>query len=628
MPSGRLGFWLIVVTLANLACQDSASDPGQNGSPPGFAPVFGDEGILTYSLAVSAEDTARLAATATQEIYVPAQLIVAGETVGVVGLRYKGSEGTLFNCFENGVQICPKVSFKIKFDHSDPQLRFRGLKRLNFHAMGDDPSLMHERLNYELFKAMGIVTPRTGYAEILLNGVLQGVFVVVENIDGRFAEEHFQEEGNIYKEVWPSHTNAEDFQAALETNEDKPDHSRILAFAQALLGTPPASRPAVLDAWVGLDYLLRYLAVDESITNFDGVRAFYCEQQGGSCSNHNYYWFASASRNRFWLIPWDVGDSLLLRDPFGGVPPWHQPGQNCDAAIPVEDFFLQPPGCDVVLRGLAATGTAAYRAAVQQFLTVFDVAALSQRLRTFAAQLAPAVAQDPFGPSPAAWRAAVAGLERDLEALRERTAANLGGVTVAPFGLAAPGLTDFETTTPLAAMIALSSETNPQSGGTHRLVRGGAIAGGQDVRFDFELANEIHGERAYSQWGVVRLPLALPSVALPGLVRVRLKVRADNVRALRIELDSAAYPNPEEAVRYGWRAIVGQGTSELVLELGAASLPEGAAGAALALPDVLSAVNGLLLAPEARGLDGSGVLPYGKNDVGFVEVDDIVFEAQ
>ena len=90
----------------------------------GKASVLGGGGVLTYAFTVDPADLDLLVDTATQERYVPAELTVSGEPVGTVGLRYKGDAGTLNPCFENGVQVCPKVSFKAKFDHVDPARKF------------------------------------------------------------------------------------------------------------------------------------------------------------------------------------------------------------------------------------------------------------------------------------------------------------------------------------------------------------------------------------------------------------------------------------------------------------------------------------------------------------------------
>ena len=211
----------------------------------GNASVLGGGGVLTYAFTVDPADLDQLAATATQELYVPADLTVSGMPVGTVGLRYKGAAGTLDPCFDNGGQVCPKVSFKAKFDSTDPGRRFGDLKRLNFHAMLDEPSLMHERLNAYLFTKMEIVAPRVSHGSLTINGQPQGLFAVVEDIDGRFTEDRWRGagNGNLYKDAWPVGLEPDDYLGALETNQTMPDHTRMVAFAQALMTASPADAP-------------------------------------------------------------------------------------------------------------------------------------------------------------------------------------------------------------------------------------------------------------------------------------------------------------------------------------------------------------------------------------------------
>ena len=53
-------------------------------------------------------------------------------------------------------KTCVKLSMKVKINHTDDDLKFHGLKKLQFHAMNTDASLMRERLSYYLFREMGI----------------------------------------------------------------------------------------------------------------------------------------------------------------------------------------------------------------------------------------------------------------------------------------------------------------------------------------------------------------------------------------------------------------------------------------------------------------------------------------
>src|SRR5690606_19200995 len=131
-----------------------------------------------------AQTWADLQANAQDEQYVEAQVSFEGTLYGNVGLRFKGSYGSLYGCYnEQGVLICPRLSMKVKFDESVEDQRFHGLRRLNFNAYRHDDSRMKEKLTYELFRAFDVVAPRASWAVVRVNGESLGLFGMVEQLD-------------------------------------------------------------------------------------------------------------------------------------------------------------------------------------------------------------------------------------------------------------------------------------------------------------------------------------------------------------------------------------------------------------------------------------------------------------
>jgi spore coat protein CotH len=154
--------------------------------------------------------------------------------------------------------------------------------------------MMREQLGYGLYREMGVAAPRTAYARVVINGQLEGLFLAVEQIDGRFTRSRFSDEGgegNLYKEIWPLYDDAAQYRSALESNKGSETNvDKILAFAAQIRTDPGAAT-----AWVDRDYTLRYIAVDRVILNDDGVFHWYCfipqGNNNGLYGNHNYYWY-------------------------------------------------------------------------------------------------------------------------------------------------------------------------------------------------------------------------------------------------------------------------------------------------------------------------------------------------
>jgi spore coat protein CotH len=303
---------------------------------------------------------------ARDEQYVPAQVCFEGEYLGPVGLRFKGYYGSLFGCFdEQGNQTCPRLSMKVKFDEYDEDQRFFGLKRLNFNAYRHDDSRIKEKLVYDLYRGVGVVAPRAAWAVLSVNGESQGLYGMVEQVDGRFTSDRWPNtpDGNLYKEVWPSQNDPELVKAALATNEETGDVAPFLAFAQAMTTASDADSTARLAEFTNVDYLVRYMAVDDAVANYDGVTYFWTE--GVERDNHNFYIYEEGP-SAYTLIPWDVEASFWI-NPDHAAPHWTTLPEDCSLTYPYWEGQASAPGCDPVFRALHSE-LPAWREASRQLL--------------------------------------------------------------------------------------------------------------------------------------------------------------------------------------------------------------------------------------------------------------------
>jgi spore coat protein CotH len=364
---------------------------------------------------------AALQRDALDEEYTEADLIAAGRSLGRVGLRFKGNLGTLVSCFaDDGTRRCDKLSMKLKFDEYEPEQRFFGIKRLNFNSMLYDDALMRERVAYRVFAEMGVVAPRAAHARLVINGEDQGVFSLVEDVDGRFTDGHFDGgDGNLYKEAWPGNLDDAVLARALETNEDLADNSGLLAFQADLLAASPDDVPGVLKRYVDVGATLAYLAVDRTIVNWDGITAFFCYDE--SCENHNYYWYQGETEPRFTLIPWDL-DNTFDSSPLQGVPSLFDAQEDCSLRFEAAGRLVRAAGCDPLLRGLI-DDDASYGAQLQRLLDgPFAPGAIEGWIDEIEALLAPEVQTDARGPDLSTFRSGVDRLRANVASLREQAA--------------------------------------------------------------------------------------------------------------------------------------------------------------------------------------------------------------
>lgn len=305
--------------------------PTRYGTQPSSM-LFDPEVVHTFDIGLGAAGFAALDSDPAAEEYVEGSLTFDGETLDRIGVRYKGSVGAFLGCtagpnpFEpSGPKTCTKLSLKLKINWDGADTEFYGQRRVQLHSVNIDQSLLRDRLGYEMFRQAGVPSPRSTHARVLINGELVGLFVLVEQIDGRFTRDRFEDgTGNLYKEMWPfdefgTVRSSAELIDSLRTNEDEnPTASIMQSFAQALLDADAASDPnaarSVLDERTDLETLIAYSVVDRAIRNDDGPFHWYCIE--GACEPHNFYFYEDPSSGRVHIIPWDLDNALRAS---GGV---------------------------------------------------------------------------------------------------------------------------------------------------------------------------------------------------------------------------------------------------------------------------------------------------------------------
>lgn len=611
-----------------------AGAPGEPDSPCGpedasssqadAAALFEGTSIPTFDFYLPAERWEYLQAHAVEEQYVEADACFNGGRVGRVGLRFKGAYGSLFTCFDStGVNVCRKLGMKVKFDEYADEQRFYGLKRLNFQGNRYDGTYLKEKLSYDLYREMGIVAPRAAWALLRVNGEEQGLFGMVEQVDGRFTEDRFSEDGDgtLYKEVWPGEMDEAWIRDHLETNEETADLGAFLAFSSALNQAPASELAATLGRYADLEYLARYMVVDDAIANFDGITTFYSFGAPARARNHNFYLYEE-SPERFTLIPWDLESTLSLASGFGSVPFWQDASVDCAVTHPVWGGGSQvvAPGCDTVFRALAAD-LEPYRSAARELLDgPFAQARLLERIEHHAAVIRDEAHRDPRGPGAEQFEQEVAFLKEQIPALRRRLEHLVSGTRTTPLVVELDRLADFEDVEEYSLHDGTLLLANPASTAAVELNTATPIAGEQSLRIAFELNNEAE---PWQQWLFYTVPLAPLPVDLSVRTGIRFKVRSSVARPLRIDLESPEQSRASEGIKVGWELAVDSEVSEHTLAFADATVPTWAADPGDDLTAILQSAFAISILPQCVGRDETGQLPAGTSDPGVVDIDDL-----
>jgi len=366
-----------------------------------------------FRITVEPQDLAYLDEDPRREEYVPATVELEGERFERAGLRYKGAYGSLYACFDDaGVRICDKLSLKLSFTKYVDRGRFAGVRKLVFNSCYRDRSYLHERLSYGLFRAAGVPASRAVHARVSINGGPESLFLLVENVDEEWIEDRFErDDGNLYKEVWPQHTEADPYRSALRTNEDLADVSRMVQVGRDLArAASDEDLDPIIEAAMDTEGLLRHFVVDQLVHNWDGIWKFYC--WGENCGNHNFYIYDDPGSQRLQVIPWDL-DFTFNRPNYDQGRSWLEPA-SCSAP-PNTRNWERLPQCDPILRRVMRSRWEDYRATYRTLVASegpLSEEAILALLDRYRAMIAPHVAGDPQGPSLREWREEVARLRQ------------------------------------------------------------------------------------------------------------------------------------------------------------------------------------------------------------------------
>ena len=272
-----------------------------------------------------------------------------------VGVRMKGNTSrTDFYNPEEGIHslVHLKLSFQETFDDTvyygseamvwkDEAARkarkdrtFATLEKLDIKwNRCDDSTFIKEHYAYEMYRANGVLAPRTNIASIDWGGVHCGIYTIYEPIDKLFLERNLPESqlgGDLYKCGWTwegaSFTNTDSigiedednskfFVYDLKTNKKTSQHEALIRLIQTLNAGVTKEEYAQL---IEVDSFLRYAAVSYLLGNPDDLRNNY---------NNFYLYFRPDGKAMF--IPYDYdrclgvtkqynpnGNGMTLDDPF------------------------------------------------------------------------------------------------------------------------------------------------------------------------------------------------------------------------------------------------------------------------------------------------------------------------
>ncbi|MSR31742.1 MAG: hypothetical protein EXR99_09580 [Gemmataceae bacterium] len=236
--------------------------------------------------------------------YVHAAFQAENKVFKDIGLRYKGSGTYMVS------SRLSKRSLKIDLDRFDASLAFHGLTKLNLNSSVMDPSKIREALAFEVFRAAGVMAPRTAFAEVFItvpgkfDKEFLGLYTLVEQVDEEFLKRNFQNgKGLLLK---PEGIRGVPFlgddPAAYQktynpkSKEGNGNWKGLVEFTRLVNKGTDAEFQNQIAKHLDVDSFVRFLAANTLLASMDGFIGL----------GHNFYLYQSPDTGKFTFIPWDL----------------------------------------------------------------------------------------------------------------------------------------------------------------------------------------------------------------------------------------------------------------------------------------------------------------------------------
>ena len=143
--------------------------------------------IPSYFLTIEEENLEDLRGDIWNNDPVPADLKVEDVTYDI-DIAYRGSYTRKFR----------KRSYRIEF--IDPK-SFYGAREIHLNAEYKDPSLIRNKLSFDFFHDLGVLSPQSQHINLTRNGSPKGVYLQLESVDDLFLKKRGLPIGPIYYAV-------------------------------------------------------------------------------------------------------------------------------------------------------------------------------------------------------------------------------------------------------------------------------------------------------------------------------------------------------------------------------------------------------------------------------------------
>lgn len=243
--------------------------------------------------------------------YIPAQVIIDGNTMDSVGIQFKGNS-SYYNYPGN------KKPFTLSFDEYRNNQKYDSLSSINLNNCYQDPSFMREKIFLDFLNSKGLNAPRSNYAKLYLNGTYSGFYQIGERVNKTFCKDRFGNKGgNLFKGDGSGSACADlKYQGTsqssyyncytLKTNKTANDWSDLINLTNQINNTTNTQFKDSVDTYLNANSFIGAWAACNMFVDFDSYAFRFI---------HNYYIYQNTVTNKFEWITWDVSTTFGMDVP-------------------------------------------------------------------------------------------------------------------------------------------------------------------------------------------------------------------------------------------------------------------------------------------------------------------------
>lgn len=229
-----------------------------------------------------------------------------GFLVDDIGLKQKGNI--------SASHANNKMPLKVKTNEYVNGQEYDGIREFTLNNSFQDPSMMREKMTFDIASEMGFYSLRTAYAKVYMDNIYWGVYTIVEGKDEMYKHVFNNKDGDAvestdYGDLCYYGANRSDYQHPavgdryiVDNGDETTTWNRLITMLNVANNTPNANYTNTVAAELNIFHFARYQALNVYLLNFDSYI--------GYIGNQVYFYDETAD---LWqVIPWDFNASFGL----------------------------------------------------------------------------------------------------------------------------------------------------------------------------------------------------------------------------------------------------------------------------------------------------------------------------